>query len=146
MPLTRKLIAALAATALAVLIAVPVIAIDIATSRADDDSYARGAVSFPVVLAGLFVIYLALANIEGHATAHPYCQAALRMLAACSVLVVIPGIVWIAGSHESLRSPDTYLPWLIGLALLFVLLLPGALLQVPLLKRHNKSLERTREG
>lgn len=145
MPLARRLLAALAATGAAVCVAFIFVHLDEisdATGGADD-AYAKGAAASPLLIAALFIFYLAVANLKPLWSRHPYLSAAVVVVGAVSVLIAIPGVVWVVAAGAPPLAPSTYGP--MGAAMLMGVswLMLGALLQVPTLKRHNYRLDRT---
>ena len=134
MPLIRRLLAALAATALAVAIATAVVYFDAIADRSGDamDAAAKGAGSWPPLLAALFIFYLTVANLRPLWKSRPYLSVATSVVVAVIVLAAIPGAVWVAVDGASLLSPATYGPIVTAILAGVAWLLPGALLEVPI--------------
>lgn len=147
MPLIRRLLAALAATSLTAAIAAGVFYVDATLDRSGDamDAAAKGASLWPLVAAALFIFYLATANLTPLWKTRPYMSAALSVAVAVVVLVAIPSAVWVVASGSPLLAPSTYGPMLTATLAGVAWLLPGALLEVPILQRHNNALQRTGE-
>lgn len=132
MRLLRRLLAALAGTAVALTIAAVQSIWDISTDRTGvaGDAAARGAAGVPLVATALFIFYLALASLTPLLRTRPYVSAAVSVALATAVLVLIPSIVW----TFSERSLPTLGAVLGGLLIGTCWLMPGALVQVPMLQ------------
>jgi hypothetical protein len=138
-------LAALVALALGIGIVLLDIATD--TSGQAEDAAAKGAVATPLFLALLFAIYFVLGRALVASGKPTFAKAASFVLLVALILVSVPASISILYGGHPLLAVSTYTPWIIGFVQLLAVLLPGTLLQAWLLgTRHNKSLERTREG
>ena len=146
MPLVRRLLAAVAATGVAVTISLAFAYFDASQDKSGDamDAYAKGAAASPILVAALFILYLALANTDFVSRERSYLRAVVAAILSVAVVVLIPCITWIVVSHESLTSLKTYEPTLGALLLGVLWLAPGALVLVSILQRHNYRIERPR--
>jgi hypothetical protein len=131
MRLLRRLLAAVAGTAIALAIAVALALWDISTDLTGEpgDTAAQGAAGSPVVAALLFIFYLALANLMPLFKTRPYISAAASVATATFIFVSIPSVVWAVSD----RSVPELGPVLGGLLMGVCWLTPGAMAQVPIL-------------
>ena len=144
MPIARRLFASSAAAGTALLVAVLWIYSDIATDTSGEamDAAARGAPALPIVFTVLLGVYFAQSRIAPFWENHPYWSGVGSAAAASGVLV--PWFVWLVTWHGPFEPLLAFELAAGGLALCCGWLFPGALVQVWIMERHNRSFERTR--
>ena len=123
--------------------------IEVATDTSGEavDAAAKGAVAVPLLLALLFAVYFAQGRALMANGRPTFARAVSLALVAALILVAVPAGIAILYSGAPVLASSTYMPWVAGAVVLAALLVPGSLLQAWLLgSRHNKSLERGREG